>query len=151
MTALDERPVRRYAFPYNSLRNISAPEDGDERRRVYSGNAPAESFLTLPEDENVREYIVTAEGKKRQRLTDVHRRIRETLENTPEDFVLLNSGIVIVSRDIEIDEKNRIVHLTLPSIINGSQTRGELEHYIKSTPKEDRFPVTCKFEIYRNQ
>jgi hypothetical protein len=124
MTAASERQARRFSFPYNSLRNISAPEDADERRRVYSGNAPAESFLALPEDENVREYIVTAEGKKPQRLTDVHRRIRETFENTPEDFVVLNSGIVIVARDIEIDEKNKVVYLLLPSIINGSQTRG---------------------------
>ena len=64
MTAQSERHKRRIAFSYHTLRNISAPEDSDERRKVYAGNAPATSFISLPEDENVREYIVTAEGKK---------------------------------------------------------------------------------------
>jgi hypothetical protein len=105
------------------------------------------SFLNLPEDENVRTYIVTAEGKKRQRLTDVHRRIRSTLVNTPENFVALNSGIVVVAKDIEVDEKSKIAYLRDPSIINGSQTRGELEHYFEHTPKKEQYPVSCKFEI----
>lgn len=147
MAASNERRDRRFAFSYHTLRNISAPEDADERRKVYSGNAPASSFVSLPEDENVREYIVTAEGKKRQRLTDVHRRIRSTLENTPEDFVILNSGIVIVARDIEIDEKEKKAYLKDPSIINGSQTRGELNHYLTTTPEDKQYPVSCKFEL----
>jgi hypothetical protein len=101
----------------------------------------------LPEDQNVREYIVTAEGKKRQRLTDVHRRIRDTLENRPEEFVILNSGIVIVARDIEVDEKTKTASLKSPSIINGSQTRGELAHYLSEFAREKQFPVSCKFEL----
>jgi AIPR protein len=147
MTAQPGRQSGRFKFPYNSLRNISAPEDAEEQRKVYSGNAPATAFLELPENENVREYIVTAAGKKRQRLTDVHRRIRETLDNNPEDFVILNSGIVLVARDMEIDEKNKTVYLKNPSIINGSQTRGELDHYIVSNADSARFDVSCKFEI----
>lgn len=142
-----QREHARFAFSYNTLRNISAPEDGGTGRRVYSGNAPAASFLELPENENVRSYIVTAEGKKRQRLTDVHRHIRDTLQNKPEDFVILNSGIVIVARDVEIDEKGKLVHLKRPSIINGSQTRGELAHYIAEPSEFPKFDVSCKFEI----
>lgn len=142
-----KRQPKRYAFHYNSLRNITAPEDTTSDRRVYSGNAPASSYLELPEDENVRTYIVTAEGKKRQRLTDVHRRIRDTLENKPSDFVILNSGIVIVARDIEIDEKGKTATLIDPSIINGSQTRGELSHYLSDQLERPKFPVSCKFEL----
>lgn len=147
MTATSARQRSRIPFPYNSLRNISAPEDSGSDRKVYSGNAPGTSFLRIPEDENVRSYIVTAEGKKRQRLTDVHRRIRQTLANNPEDFVVLNSGIVIVTRDIEIDEKAKSATLVGPSIINGSQTRGELEHYFSTQDKDNLFDVSCKFEI----
>lgn len=144
MTA-QERLSSRVPFPYHTLRNISSPEDVDAGRRVYAGIAPATSFVHLPEDENVRSYIVTAEGKKRQRLTDVHRRIRDTLDNKPNDFVILNSGIVIVARDVEVDEKTKRVTLNAPSIINGSQTRGELEHYLSSAG--ELFPVSCKFEL----
>lgn len=147
MTAQSERPRGRFDFKYNTLRNISSPEDVEAGRRVYAGNAPAESFVDLPEDENVRSYIVTAEGKKRQRLTDVHRRIRDTLENSPGDFVILNSGIVIVARDIDVDDKGRVAKLKLPSIINGSQTRGELQHYLSEFPKSKQASISCKFEL----
>jgi hypothetical protein len=147
MSTQHERSRGRVAFHYNTLRNISAPEDVGADRRVYAGNAPARAFVNLPEDENVRTYIVTAEGKKRQRLTDVHRRIRETLENSPEDFVLLNSGIVIVARDIEVDEKSKVATLKNPSIINGSQTRGELQHYLSEFPEDKQAVVSCKFEL----
>ncbi|HEX8666638.1 MAG TPA: AIPR family protein [Beijerinckiaceae bacterium] len=147
MTAQSERHRGRFKFPYHTLRNISAPEDGDAGRKVYAGNAPASSFMSLSEDENVRSYIVTAEGKKRQRLTDVHRRIRDTLENKPNDFVILNSGIVIVARDIEVDEKEKVARLKDPSIINGSQTRGELDHYLSMHQDGSGFPISCKFEL----
>lgn len=147
MTAQSGRPTGRVRFPYNSLRNISSPEDAEAGRRVYAGSAQATSFISLPEDDNVRAYIVTAEGKKRQRLTDVHRRIRDTLQNKPNDFAILNSGIVIVARDVEIDEKGKFVELVQPSIINGSQTRGELEHYLTGASGAPLFPVSCKFEL----
>jgi hypothetical protein len=146
---LGVRPIGRLSFPYHSLRNISAPDDVANERRVYSGHAPGTSFLDLPEDENVRGYLVTAEGKKRQRLSDVHRQIRETLENKPEDFCILNGGIVIVAAAADVDEKTKQVTLVSPSIINGSQTRGELDRYFDYckingiTPHE----VSVKFEI----
>ncbi len=147
MTATKQR-AQRIAFPYNVIRNISSPEDEKARRRVYAGNASAEAYRELPEDENVRTYIVTAEGKKRQRLTDVHRRIRDTLANEPEEFVILNSGIVIVARDVEVDDKEKVAYLRNPSIINGSQTRGELNHYFDTRDERSQtFPVSCKFEL----
>jgi hypothetical protein len=148
MTHLDgARP--RTTFSYHTLRNISSPDDVANDRRVYSGAAPGAAFLTLPEDENVRGYLVTAEGKKRQRLTDVHRQIRDTLENKPEDFSILNGGIVIVAASAEVDEKEKRVTLLAPSIINGSQTRGELARYFEHC-KENGItphPVSVKFEI----
>ncbi len=122
-------PTARAFFPFHSLRNISSPEDLANDRRVLVGHAPYSSFLELSEDENVRGYLVTAEGKKRQRLSDVHRQIRETLENKPQDFCILNGGIAIVASTAEVDEKAKTVLLTDPSIINGSQTRGELLRY----------------------
>lgn len=139
----------RTAFEYHSLRNISSPDDVDNHRRVYTGHAPGQSFLQLPEDENVRGYLVTAEGKKRQRLTDVHRQIRETLENKPQDFCILNGGIVLVAAAAEVDEKEKTVTLVSPSIINGSQTRGELNRYYEHCKANgiEPHPVSVKFEI----
>jgi hypothetical protein len=139
----------RTTFEYHSLRNISSPDDVANERRVYTGHAPGTSFLSLPEDENVRGYLVTAEGKQRHRLTDVHRQIRDTLENKPEDFCILNGGIVIVARAAEVDEKSKLVELSSPSIINGSQTRGELIRYYQHCKDNGitPHPVSVKFEI----
>lgn len=148
MTHLDGARLRA-TFNYHSLRNISSPDDVANDRRVYTGHAAGTAFLNLPENENVRGYLVTAEGKKRQRLSDVHRQIRETLENKPEDFSILNGGIVIVAALAEVDEKEKRVTLLAPSIINGSQTRGELIRYYDHCKSNGVIPhpVSVKFEI----
>ncbi len=138
-----------FPFTYYSLRNISCPEDQDADRKVYSGHAPAASFLDLPTDENVRGYLVEAEGKVRRTPTQVHRQIRDTLQNKPGNFSILNGGIVIVARGVEVDEKTKIAHLRRPSIINGSQTQGELKHYFDDMDKNEEkpFPVHVTFEL----
>lgn len=149
MGKLTTRAAERTTFSYHSLRTISSPDDTKNDRKIYCGHAPARSFLSLPDNENVRTYLVDAEGKKRKRLTDVHREIRDTLINRPEDFPILNSGIVIVARGAEVDDKNNCITLIGASIINGSQTRGELEHYIKHCSENEllQHDVHAKYEI----
>lgn len=136
-------------FSYHTLRTISSPDDTKNGRTIYCGHAPARSFLTLPDNENVRTYLVDAEGKKRKRLTDVHREIRDTLRNRPEDFPTLNSGIVLVARGAEVDDKSKVIELRGASIINGSQTRGELENYVQHCKANELIAhdVHAKFEI----
>lgn len=149
MGKLTMRSAERTSFGYHSLRTISSPDDTKNGRKIFCGHAPARSFIDLPDNENVRRYLVDAEGKKRKRLTDVHREIRDTLLNRPEDFPILNSGIVIVARGAEVDDKNNVITLIGPSIINGSQTRGELQHYLDYCA-ENNLPehsVFAKFEI----
>jgi hypothetical protein len=139
----------RFSFPYYTIRNISCPEDQQAGRKVYAGHAPARTFIDLPTDENVRSYLVEAEGKIRRTPTQVHRQIRDTLHNHPEDFSILNGGIVIVARDVEVDEKDKIAYLKKPSIINGSQTQGELKQYFKQMEEggQESFPVHVTFEM----
>jgi hypothetical protein len=149
MGKLTTRSAERTTFSYHSLRTISSPDDTKNDRKIYCGHAPARSFIDLPDNENVRRYLVDAEGKKRKRLTDVHREIRDTLLNRPEDFPILNSGIVIVARGAEVDDKNNVITLIGPSIINGSQTRGELQHYIQNCAENGliQHNIFAKFEI----
>src|SRR4051794_6791348 len=111
---------------YDSLRNISCDHDSEYGRRVLVGRALAPQFLNLNTDENVRAYLVDAEGKKKKRRGDVHMKILDTIENYPENFCVLNGGIVIVARDYEIDEKTKTLLMEKPSIINGAQTQGVL-------------------------
>ena len=143
-------------FPYYCIRRINAPEDEASGREVYAGHAPATSFLGFPADENVREYMLEAEGKKRRRPTDVHKAMQETLRNSPENFSILNGGIVLVARKVVIDDKNRVAILNRPSIINGSQTQGVLKDYFNEfvqngDPNRKPFPVHVKFEMIITQ
>jgi hypothetical protein len=146
---ISARPRKVIDFHYHSLRNISCPEDIENERKVYSGHAPIDSVLLLPTDENVRDYLLEAEGRKKQKPTQVHQAMRETLNNTPFNFSVLNSGIVIVTHGVEINEKERILRLLQPSIINGSQTQGILKDFIntKKVNREEVPSIHVKFEL----
>ena len=96
MAASRRAQESRYAFPFYVCRNISGPDDVAHNRKIYAGHAPASSFLDLEDDDNVREYLVDAQGKQRRSPTLVHQAIRKTLLDNPEDFSILNSGICIV-------------------------------------------------------
>jgi len=58
-------------------------------------------------------------GKKHNKIRE---RIFNTLENNPEQFLILNNGITIVCRDLKVDKENRKVILENPQIVNGCQT-----------------------------
>ena len=136
-----------FKFPYITCRNISAPEDDAVGRKIYSGHAKISAVLPLEDDENVREYLVDAQGKQKQKPTLVHQAIRKTLEDHPDQFSVLNGGMVIVARGAEVDDKNKILTLKHPSIINGSQTQGELRRYFSQQSTDDKFEPSIKFEI----
>jgi len=140
--------VDAFEFPYITCRNISAPEDDAAGRKVYSGHAPASSVLSIEDDENVREYIVRAHGSQKNVPTLVHQAIRKTLEDQPDQFSILNGGMVIVARAVEVDDQRKILVLQRPSIINGSQTQGELSRYYhKYRSSPDFFEPSVKFEL----
>ena len=111
---------------FDSIRNISCPHDVQNGRKVLVGRARASQILGLNTDENVRAYLVDAEGKKKKRKGEVHRKIEDTVENYPENFCVLNGGIVIVAREYEVNEKFKQLTLLKPSVINGAQTQGVL-------------------------
>lgn len=106
------------------------------------------AILDLPTDENVRDYLLDAEGRLRRRPSSVHRAIKGTLKNHPEDFCLLNGGVVLVARDVEIDEQKKILKLLRPSIINGAQTQGVVKDYFDECERTgiDKPNAHIKFE-----
>lgn len=139
-----------FEFPFHSVRHISCPEDLDNDRRIYTGHTPISSILKLSTDENVRAYLLDAEGKKKPRQTQVNKAIWDTLENYSHNFSVLNSGVVIVSRGCEIDEKHKKLILRRASIVNGSQTQGIIKDFIEQYgPNFDSdFPAThVKYEV----
>lgn len=146
MKPTDKNGSASLSIKYDSLRNISCDHDTENSRRVLVGRALAPQFLNLNTDENVRAYLVDAEGKKKKRRGDVHMKILDTIENYPENFCVLNGGIVIVARDYEVDEKAKILKMKKPSIINGAQTQGVLRDAAQEFG--DDFPeVFVTFEV----
>jgi hypothetical protein len=137
------------SFPFHSFRNISCPEDLENDRKVFSGQAPVTSVLQLPTDANVRDYLLEAEGKQRKRETQVNKEIRQTLESKPFVFSILNGGVVIVARKHEVDEQKKILRLSNPSIINGSQTQGVLHDFFEKLAADDEEapPIHIKYEL----
>lgn len=124
---LREGNASHLVFPYFNVRNITGPEDKTSGRTIHVGKAPAISILDLSVDENVREYLL--EGRKRKVPSQVHRAIKETLTNRPEDFSVLNGGVTIVARACEVDDKRNQLILSDASIINGAQTQGVIREF----------------------
>jgi hypothetical protein len=133
------------SFPIHSIRNVSAPEDLAAARTVYVGHAPLSSILELPTDENVRGYLVEAEGKRKRSPTQVHVAIRETLAERPSYFSVLNGGITVVAKNCVVNADQRTVTLTEPSIINGSQTQGTVRDFRDNGNDIDGIHI--KFEL----
>jgi predicted ester cyclase len=114
---------------YHHLRSVTSPEDQHQNRKRYCGVARADSIFKIDTDENVRGFLGRDEEDKKRKPTLVNQAIKNTLENNPKDFALLNSGVVIVAEDALVDDPKKIVRLVKPSIINGAQTKGVLEEY----------------------
>ena len=55
--------------------------------------------------------------------------------------------MVIVARGATVDDKERLMHLDRPSIINGSQTQGELQRYFKDFADNPEIVPSIKFEV----
>lgn len=137
----------RFRLPYITCRNITAPEDDGANRRVYAGHVASSAVLNLEDNENVREYLVDAKGKQKKSPTLVHQAIRKTLKDYPDRFSVLNGGMVIVARGAEIDDKNKVMLLDKPSIINGSQTQGELRRFFENYNGDPEFEPSLKYEL----
>ncbi len=130
--------------PFHSIRNISSPEDVADGRTVYAGQMPVSAIIKIDTHDNVRGYLVEAEGKRTRMPTQVHKAIRETLSERPSVFSVLNSGVVIVAKKSEADEKSRKLKLTGASIINGAQTQGVVRNHIEQHGDVD---AHVKFEL----
>lgn len=134
-------------LPFYSIRNASSPEDLDNDRRVLFGHVKAFDILVLDTNENVRDYLLEAEGRRRRKPSNVHRAIKETLQSDPQNFSVLNGGVTLVARDYEIDEKKKTLRLLQPSIINGAQTQGVLKDFYESIDGEEAPSIHITFEL----
>lgn len=127
-------------------RKISTKEDEEANGFLtYVGQADARSFLDLPEDENVRQYLLDA-GERAKR-SGVHIAINESLREKPEYFSVLNGGICIVAEEASLQDDQKTIKLIKPSIINGSQTRGVIRDFLQTLESDSDYATKVKFEL----
>ncbi|MBI4483212.1 MAG: AIPR family protein [Acidobacteria bacterium] len=136
-----------YTIHYNSLRNVTPPEEAAASRRRYCGNAGANQFFDIPDDLNIRDYLQEkVDGKPVKKETNVNKAIRDQLDGDRSAFPILNGGITLITREVVLDDKDRRAKLSDPSIINGTQTRGVLRDYFSEHPEDAAYP-SVNFEI----
>jgi len=124
-SALDSKNTEQ--INYQLIRNVTSPEEKKNGVQTYFLNVPAEEVAEIGTSENLRSYIAEHSARKRN---SVHKAIESTILNEPDRFINRNSGITITCSNLELDDKNKVVTLTEPSIINGAQTQGEIIRYL---------------------
>lgn len=113
---------------YQLIRNTTSPDEKECGVRSFVANLPAFEVLKVNTRENLRGYLAEYSARKRNR---VHEAIRSTIETDPQRFITRNGGVVITVSEIDVDDKRRTITLHDASIVNGSQTQGEIARYRK--------------------
>jgi AIPR protein len=136
-----------FELRYNTLRNVTPPEEEKAGRKRYCGNALASQFFEIPDELNIRDYLQTeVNGKPIKKKTLVNDAIREQLVRDRSLFPVLSGGITVVAKEATLEDKDRKLHLEEPSIINGTQTRGVLKSFFEDNPEDTDYP-TVNFEL----
>lgn len=113
---------------YESIRNLTSPEEKANGARSYFANIPIAELLKLDTAANLRSYIPGHPGKKR---TQTHKAIGETLRSKTDRFIQMSSGITVSARDVIVDDNKKLVTVDRGSIINGAQTQGEIRFFLE--------------------
>jgi hypothetical protein len=125
MTATSSAGVVQLHF--ESIRNLTSPDEKKSGTRTYFANLPAAEILKLDTVENLRQYIPELRPGKRNK---VHEAIAETIRDNPDEFIVLNSGFTVCAAECVVNEEKKEVRLGCSSLINGAQSQGEIKRYL---------------------
>ena len=121
------------ALRYETIRNLTSPEEKANGAKSYFANIPVSELLKLDTAANLRDYIPDHPGKKR---SQVHKQIGATLQERSDRFIQLSGGITVSATEIEVDDNKKLVTVSRGSIINGAQTQGEIRLYLQGLEDE---------------
>lgn len=117
---------------YQMIRNLTSPEEKENGIQTYFANIPISELRKMNTRENLRDYIPGADPYKPAKRNSVHKAIERTIRTESDRFVNRNGGITLTCSSIVVDDKERTAELSLDSVINGAQTRGEVLRYLDS-------------------
>ena len=104
---------------------LSEKKLGDDS---YHAVVWAEDILGLDTVRNLRTY--TGEYKPKSR-TKTNKATGDTIRNVPERFGQRNGGLTVSCSAVKVNQDKGILTLTNASLINGAQTQGELNLFLK--------------------
>jgi hypothetical protein len=125
MTATSSAGIVQLRF--ESVRNLTSPDEKINGTRTYFANIPAPEILKLDTVENLRQYIPELRPARRNK---VHEAIGETIRDNPDEFIVLNSGFTICAAECVVNEDKKEIRLGNSSLINGAQSQGEIKRYL---------------------
>jgi AIPR protein len=136
-------PVR---LTYQKIRDVSTKAEEQNSAATYIAVIPAVEILKIGTEGNLRDYIPSHPGKKRNQ---VHKAIGDTIRNSPDRFPQFNSGFLVGASKIKIDDSAKTVSIWDASVNNGAQTQGEIELYLQECEEEGEDPneVSARLEI----
>lgn len=120
--------VTTIELSYESIRNLTSPEEKLNGAKSYFANVPVRELLKLDTEANLRSYVPEHPGKRR---SQVHMAIGQTLSDRPERFIQLSSGITVSAVDVDVDDARKVVRIKRGSIINGAQSQGEIRRFLE--------------------
>lgn len=121
---------------YQLIRNLTSPEEKTCGIQTYFANVPIVELQKMNTRENLRDYIPGADPYKPAKRNSVHKSIERTIRTEPDRFINRNGGITLTCSAIEVDDKLRVARLSDDSVINGAQTKGEIQRYLDSFQNE---------------
>ena len=130
MASTKPSSVSNVELSYESIRNLTSPEEKQNGARSYFANVPVTELLKLDTEANLRSYVPAHPGKGR---SQVHKAIGHTLSARPDRFIQLSSGVTVSAADIDIDDSRKVARIRKGSIINGAQTQGEIRRFLEES------------------
>ncbi len=88
---------------------------------------------------DVRDTIFEGNVRYYNPKTEVTQAIRETLTTNPENFILYNNGVTILTESANFNSPNKTFTLNSASIINGAQTVGSILDVLDSMQDKSKF------------
>lgn len=122
------------------VKNITSPEEKKNGSSSYFVLIPIREIIGINTIENPR-FSYSDEKSTKKATTSSHKKMRESLRESPDRFVQRHSGFEVVCDDLKIDNPKNfgISTLTLynASLINGAQSEGIINEFYKELKADD--------------
>lgn len=125
------------------IKNTTSNNEKLYGAKCYHAVIKVGELKKLNTERNLRDYI-GGDGLDKKR-TSVHRRMEETLLDMPERWIQRNSGLTITCIECKVLDDHVI--LTEDSLINGCQSKGELQRWLEGVEEDELLNLDTEVRV----